>query len=126
MRRKRLGMVLGSVMLAAALGVGLSGCDYWPPALQAQIEQMRAEAQGFAAERAKFESQLAQTSRTRDELQARVTELTNQNQDLTGKLTALEQSLAAEREKAAKTGKPAAKGSAKAKVAKKPAAKKRP
>jgi len=125
MRRKRLGMVLGSVMLAAALGVGLSGCDYWPPALQAQIEQMRAEAQGFAAERAKFESQLAQTSRTRDELQARVTELTNQNQDLTGKLTALEQSLAAEREKAAKTGKPAGKG-AKAKVAKKPAAKKRP
>ncbi|OLB98532.1 MAG: hypothetical protein AUH35_04125 [Nitrospirae bacterium 13_1_40CM_62_7] len=119
-------MVLGSVMLAAALGVGLSGCDYWPPALQAQIEQMRAEVQGFAAERAKFESQLAQTSRMRDELQARVTELTNQNQDLTGKLTALEQSLAAEREKAAKTGKPAAKGSAKAKVAKKPAAKKRP
>jgi len=125
MRRNRRGMVLGSVMLAGALGVGLSGCDYWPPALQAQLEQLRAEAQGFAAERAKFDSQLAQTARTRDELQARVAELTNQNQDLTGKLTALEQSLAAEREKAAKTGKPAAKG-AKAKGAKKPAAKKRP
>ncbi|MGH7208729.1 MAG: hypothetical protein ACREIL_05020 [Nitrospiraceae bacterium] len=125
MRRNRLGMVLGSVMLAGSMGVGLSGCDYWPPALQAQLEQLRAESQGFAAERAKLESQLAQTAKMRDELQARVTELTNQNQDLTGKLTALEQSLAAEREKMAKTGKPAAKG-AKAKGAKKPVAKKRP
>ena len=51
MRGTRLGMVLGSVVLAGTMGVGLSGCDYWPPALQAQIEQLRAEAQGFAAER---------------------------------------------------------------------------
>lgn len=126
MRRNRLGMVLGSVMLAGAAGIGLSGCDYWPPALQAQIEQLRAEAQGFATERAKFEGQLAQTARTRDELQAQVNELTSQNRDLTGKVAAFEQSLAAEREKAAKTGKSAAKGSAKAKGAKKTAAKKRP
>lgn len=119
MRGKRLGMVLGSVMLAGAWGIALSGCDYWPPALQAQIEQLRAEAQGFAAERAKYESQLAQTAKMRDELQARVTELTTQNQDLTAKLTALEQSLAAEREKLEKMAKPAAKG------AKKPVAKKR-
>ena len=125
MRGTRLGMVLGSVMLAGAIGVGLSGCDYWPPALQAQLEQLRAEAQGFAAERAKLESQLAQTAKMRDDLQARVTELMTQNQEMTTKLTALEQSLAAEREKAAKMGKPAAK-SAKAKGGKKPVAKKRP
>ncbi|MGH7251214.1 MAG: hypothetical protein ACREIK_05100 [Nitrospiraceae bacterium] len=125
MRRKRLGMVLGSVMLAGSMGVGLTGCDYWPPALQAQLEQLRAESQGFAAERAKLESQLAQTAKMRDDLQARVTELMTQNQEMTTKLTALEQSLAAEREKAAKMGKPAAK-SAKAKGAKKPVVKKRP
>ncbi|MGH7167759.1 MAG: hypothetical protein ACREII_04430, partial [Nitrospiraceae bacterium] len=99
MRRKRLGMVLGSVMLAGSMGVGLTGCDYWPPALQAQLEQLRAESQGFAAERAKLESQLAQTAKMRDDLQARVTELMTQNQEMTTKLTALEQSLAAEREK---------------------------
>ncbi|MGH7236588.1 MAG: hypothetical protein ACREIO_09425 [Nitrospiraceae bacterium] len=125
MRRKRLGMVLGSVMLAGSMGVGLTGCDYWPPALQAQLEQLRAESQGFAAERAKLESQLAQTAKMRDDLQARVTELMTQNQEMTTKLTALEQSLAAEREKAVKMGKPAAK-SAKAKGAKKPVVKKRP
>lgn len=125
MRRKRLGMVLGSVMLAGSMGVGLTGCDYWPPALQAQLEQLRAESQGFAAERAKLESQLAQTAKMRDDLQARVTELMTQNQEMTTKLTALEQSLAAEREKMTKAGKPAAK-SAKAKGAKKPVAKKRP
>ena len=125
MRGTRLGMVLGSVIVAGAMGVVLSGCDYWPPALQAQIEQLRAEAQGFAAERARLESQVAQTAKMRDELQARVTELMTQNQEMTTKLAALEQSLAAEREKAAKMGKPAAKG-AKKPAAKKPVAKKRP
>ena len=125
MRGTRLGMVLGSVIAAGAMGAGLSGCDYWPPALQAQIEQLRAEAQGFAAERARLESQVAQTAKMRDELQARVTELMTQNQEMTTKLAALEQSLAAEREKAAKMGKPAAKG-AKKPAAKKPVAKKRP
>ncbi|MGH7207756.1 MAG: hypothetical protein ACREIL_00065, partial [Nitrospiraceae bacterium] len=67
----------------------------------------------------------AQTAKMRDDLQARVTELMTQNQEMTTKLTALEQSLAAEREKMAKAGKPAAK-SAKAKGAKKPVVKKRP
>ena len=125
MRGTRVGMMLGSVIVAGAMGVGLSGCDYWPPALQAQIEQLRAEAQGFAAERARLESQVAQTAKMRDELQARVTELMTQNQEMTTKLAALEQSLAAERDKAAKMGKPAAK-SAKKPAAKKSVAKKRP
>ncbi len=106
MRRKRLGRGLGSVMLAGAIAIGVSGCDYWPPALQAQIEQLRAEAQAAATERGRTESQLTQATKMRDELQARVNELANQNRDLTAKVTGLEQSLAAEREKGAKMAKP--------------------
>ena len=30
----------------------LTGCDFWPPALQAQIEQLHAEAQQAAADKA--------------------------------------------------------------------------
>lgn len=33
-------MVVGLLLLAL---VGMSGCDYWPPALQAQIEELRAD-----------------------------------------------------------------------------------
>ncbi|MEK7268590.1 MAG: hypothetical protein AAB093_04220, partial [Nitrospirota bacterium] len=83
------------MMLAGAIAIGLSGCDYWPPALQAQIEQLRAEAQAAATERDRIESQLTQATKIRDELQARVNELANQNRDLTAKVTGLEQGLAA-------------------------------
>ncbi len=40
-------MVRNLVAVAAItiVSVGLSGCDYWPPALQTQIEQLRSELQ---------------------------------------------------------------------------------
>jgi len=96
---------------------GLSGCDYWPPALQAQIEQLRSDAQLAAAERAKAEGQLREAVKQRDELQARVDELTRLNRDLAARATTLQQSLTAEQEKSAKLTKswskgPAAKGKA--------------
>jgi uncharacterized protein (DUF3084 family) len=89
---------------------GLSGCDYWPPALQAQIEQLRSEAQLAAAERAKVEGQLRDAIKQRDEMQARVDELTRLNRDLAARTSALEQSLTAEQQKSAKAGKSSAKG----------------
>ena len=43
----RTAMVRNLVAVAAItlVSVGLSGCDYWPPALQTQIEQLRSELQ---------------------------------------------------------------------------------
>lgn len=116
-------LVIGLSLVVA----GLAGCDYWPPALQAQIEQLRAEAQAAAAALAKLEGQLNETSKLKEDLQRRVEELTRLNQELTGRVASLEQNLLAEREKAAKLSKPAKKGTAakssvKA-VAKKPAKK---
>lgn len=104
----------GLVLLAALVGV--SGCDYWPPALQAQIEQVRAELQATAAERAKLETKLNEatrllneTTKAKDELQARVQELTRVGQEQAVKIANLEQALAAERDKMAKLMKPSKK-----------------
>jgi type II secretory pathway component PulM len=105
-----------SLMAGCAMGLvlTLAGCDYWPPALQAQIEQLRAELQKAQSERATLETQLNEATRAKNELQARVAELTRQNNDLASKTAALEQGLAAEREKVAKLTKATAKPAAKA------------
>lgn len=121
MRAKWRRRVPGLVVLLGAAMIGLSGCDYWPPALQAQIEQLRAEAQTAAAERAKLESQFMETVKLRDELQVRVDELTRLNQELAGRVAGLEQSLAEAKAKGAKVAKGPAKPASKA--AAKPAAK---
>jgi len=109
----------GTGFLLCVAASSLSGCDYWPPALQAQIEQLRSEAQLATAERAKVEGQLRDAIKQRDELQARVDELTRLNRDLAARTSNLEQSLAAEQQKSAKATKSSAKGTpAKGKAAK--------
>lgn len=109
------------------LALVLSGCDYWPPALQAQIEQLRVDVQTATTERAKLESQLSETAKLKDELQVRVDELSRVNHDLTTRASGLEAQMHALQEKltkAATAKKPApAKG---AKPAAKPAPKKKP
>ncbi|MBM4125015.1 MAG: hypothetical protein FJ246_08710 [Nitrospira sp.] len=110
-----MGKTVRGVLLIGLAVAGLNGCDYWPPALQAQIEQLRAEAQTASAERAKLETQLMETAKMKDELQLRVEELTRLNRELAGRIANLEQNLAAEKTKASK---PAAKASVKAAPAK--------
>ncbi|HEV8540020.1 MAG TPA: hypothetical protein VGQ60_02545 [Nitrospiraceae bacterium] len=111
------------VLVVVAMG-GVAGCDYWPPALQSQIEQLRSELQMAAAERARMDNQVKDAVKSRDELQARVDELSRINRELTTRVANLEAVIMAEREKAAKTSKPGQKTPPKA-AAKKPAAKKK-
>lgn len=105
MRRQRCGQGWKGVLAAGCLLLGLTGCDYWPPALQAQIEQLRAEAQAAAAERATLDLQLKEVLKAKDDLQARLDELTRLNRELAGNVTSLKQALDAERDKVAKLGK---------------------
>jgi outer membrane murein-binding lipoprotein Lpp len=104
---------VGGMAVGMLLGLAVSGCDYWPPSLQAQIEQLRAEAQVAAAQQADLQAKLSETIKLRDELQARVDALTRQNQELTTRVADLEKTLA-EREKA-KAAKPAKKAPARSK-----------
>jgi hypothetical protein len=116
------------------MSMAVSGCDYWPPALQAQIEQLQQEAQIAAAERTKMVAQVSESNAAKQELQARVDDLTRSNRELSGRVSGLEQALAAEREKTSRLAKAAAKpvpaksvakAAAKKTAKKKPASKKR-
>ncbi|MGQ0667797.1 MAG: hypothetical protein ACT4O4_12265, partial [Nitrospiraceae bacterium] len=63
----------------AALGVGLvlslAGCDYWPPALQAQIEQLRSEVQTLTMEKTQLQGQVNELSKAKQDLHAQMDEL---------------------------------------------------
>jgi outer membrane murein-binding lipoprotein Lpp len=96
--------ILASVVLL--LAGGLTGCDYWPPALQSQIEQLRTEVQIAAAEKTRLESQVKEAIKSRDELQLKMDDMARINRELTTRVTSLEQGLAAEREKVAKASRP--------------------
>lgn len=99
-------MTVRNVIAAAAItfsAVSLSGCDYWPPALQTQIEQLRAELQTATAEKTQLQSQLASIAKVKDDLQAQVDDLSRTNRDKSSMITSLQNSLAAAQEKLAKS-----------------------
>ena len=107
-----------------ATGVGallmLAGCDFWPPALQAQIEQLHAEAQQATADKALLQNQLNAANKAKEELQIRVEDLSRVNKEKSAMIANLEHTIAAARERAVKVTKnQPVKSPAKA-VAKKP------
>ena len=104
-----MGRAGGSLLLIGLTSFGLGGCDYWPPALQAQIEQMQVDAQIATAERAKLQGQLTETMKMKEELQVRVDELTRSNRELSGRVSTLDQVLATERERFSRLAKAAQK-----------------
>jgi septal ring factor EnvC (AmiA/AmiB activator) len=119
----RFGRGIGLAGLIMLMGLGVSGCDYWPPALQAQIEQLRADVQAAQAEKAKADAHAASLTTERTALVNKVEELSRLLKTRADQVASLEQSLAAEREKVAKlSAKPAAKA---ASAKKKAPAKKR-
>jgi len=120
MTKTGVGKVLGLATLLSMMAIGLSGCDYWPPALQAEIEQLRSELQTTTSEKARLERQLADMTKAKDDLQLRVEDLNRLNRERTSQVTILEQNLAAEREKVARLTRAPAK-----KTPAKPSAKKK-
>ncbi|HAP40402.1 MAG TPA: hypothetical protein DCQ94_11710 [Nitrospira sp.] len=110
-----------AVMGLCVLGVSsvlLTGCDFWPPALQAQIEQLHSEAQQAAADKALLQNQLNAANKAKEELQIRVEDLTRVNKEKSAMIANLEHTIAAARERAAKavktnTAKPVTKSAVK-------------
>lgn len=102
MTTMHVGREVGLAGLIVILALSMSGCDYWPPALQAQIEQLRAEVQTLQAEKAKSDAQVATLTNEKAALVNKVEELTKLLKTRTDQVASLEQSLAAEREKVAK------------------------
>ena len=100
-------MVRNLVAVAAItiVSVGLSGCDYWPPALQTQIEQLRSELQVVTAEKTQLQNQYASFAKLKEDLQAQVDDLSRANRDKSTMINGLQNSLAAAQERLAKSAK---------------------
>jgi len=100
-------MVRNVIAVAAItlVSVGLSGCDYWPPALQTQIEQLRSELQSVTMEKAQLQNQLASIAKAKDDLQAQVNELSKASQDKSTMIASLQHGLAAAQGRLAKSAK---------------------
>jgi chromosome segregation ATPase len=105
-----------SVVLGAAVVMGVTGCDYWPPALQAEIEQLRSEAQTLAIEKTQLQTQVSDLTRSKQDLQSQIDDLSRMNREKTGMITSLQNQVDTLRAKAVKAmaPKPAVKTTAKA------------
>jgi len=103
-------MVRNLIAVAAItiVSIGLSGCDYWPPALQTQIEQLRSELQMVTMEKTQLQNQLASVSKVKDDLQVQVDDLTRANRDKSTMINSLQNSLSAAQERLLKSAKAAA------------------
>jgi chromosome segregation ATPase len=101
MKRRRelspLGMVLG-----VGLVLSMTGCDYWPPALQAQIEQLRSDTQTLTMEKTQLQIQVNDLSKAKQEMQAQLDELSRINREKTSMIMSLQHQLDALRAKVAK------------------------
>lgn len=92
----------GLFACALVFTMSLSGCDYWPPALLTQLEQLRSTVQDLSDERAQLEAQLREATLLRDELQGRLNEVTRENGDLKQRLARLERDLERSRSRVAR------------------------
>ncbi|CAI4032485.1 hypothetical protein DNFV4_02915 [Nitrospira tepida] len=86
---------LGILLLA------MTGCDWWPPALQSQIEQLKTDLQTLTAERTRLEQQVSALTRAREDLQVRVDQLAQVNKERGAMIADLERSLKAARQQKA-------------------------
>lgn len=96
--RRRITMVL----LGVSLGLTLSGCDYWPPALQTQIEQLQTEIQILNTEKAQLQAQVTDLSKSRQDLQFQLDELSRVNQEKSAIITSLQNQVQARQQKSLK------------------------
>ena len=106
-----------TIGLIIAMSAMLSGCDYWPPALQTQIEQLRSEVQTLTIEKAQLQTQMASLARAKDDLQMQVDDLVRTNRDKSTMIASLQSSVSALQERLVKASKPASSKVASAKPA---------
>lgn len=97
-----------TMVVGFSFTLGLAGCDYWPPALQAEIEQLRSETQTLSIEKIQLQAQVTDLSKTKQELQGQVDELSRINREKTGMITGLQNQLDAARARALKAMSPKA------------------
>ncbi|WP_455244957.1 peptidoglycan-binding protein [Petrachloros mirabilis] len=69
--------------------LGLGGCDYWPPALQTEIDTLRTELNDVLDERQRLEFENEELKSTREGIQRDIEEKARENAALKAKIAAL-------------------------------------
>lgn len=90
------------IVVGFSFTLSLVGCDYWPPTLQAEIEQLRSEIQTLTIEKTQLQAQVTGLSKTKYELQGQLDELSRINREKTGMIISLQNQLNAVRARALK------------------------
>lgn len=113
-----------------ALVLSVTGCDYWPPTLQAHIEELQSEIQTVTAENMQLQSQITELSTARQDLQIQFDELNRVNHEKSQMIADLRRQVDFLRTKpvktkahAKKTARPSAKSSSTRTVKKTPTTK---
>lgn len=84
----RISGFLGFVLLGVG-AAGLSGCDYWPPALESQIQALRADLNDALDDRQRLEFENSGLRATQESLQREVDAKVNENEELRQRLAAM-------------------------------------
>jgi peptidoglycan hydrolase CwlO-like protein len=92
--------------ICVGLAVSVMGCDYWPPTLQDEIEQLRAEIQTLTMEKTQLQAQVVDLSKVKQELQGQTDELSRTNREKGVIISGLQSQLEALRLKAVKAMSP--------------------
>src|SRR5439155_9916106 len=73
--------VVGAIALAGCL-IGLSGCDWWPPALQQQIGELEAKVKAAEAEKSAVRKKMADVSQAAEDCRAQSDQMVKTQADL--------------------------------------------
>ena len=98
--------VVGAIALAGCL-IGLSGCDWWPPALQQQIGELEAKVKGADAERSALLKKVGDVSQAAEDCRAKSDQMAKTQADLLARVDQLQAALADAQAKLKSKGKPA-------------------
>ncbi len=98
--------MVGAITLAACL-IGLSGCDWWPPALQQQIGELEAKVKAADAERSALLKKVADVSQAAEDCKTKSDQMAKAQADLQARVDQLQAALADAQAKLKNKGKPA-------------------
>ena len=91
----------GMMALVGILG-GLSGCDWWPPALQERIGAQEVQIKVIEGERAALQTKVVALTKTTEALKAQAAQMAQANTQLRAQVDQLTAALEVERAKSKK------------------------
>ncbi len=80
-------LFLSSIIIALPLGMG--GCDYWPPALHEELEELRADLNDVLDERQRLDIENAELRAQQASFQSTIEEKQRENEQLRGRVSEL-------------------------------------